>query len=96
MTFPVLERTTEQKPMMKLKGTRVERGYTQERLAYLLGISPSTYCRKEKGAQEFTLYEIECILRIFGSQYEDLFAVKYRAESSAGAGCQGVKSCYTV
>ncbi|MDF2545796.1 MAG: family transcriptional regulator [Anaerosolibacter sp.] len=42
----------------KLKGMRIEKGYTQEELAAKMGISLKTYNRKELGMIEFSRKEI--------------------------------------
>ena len=42
----------------KLKGLRVEKGFTQEKLANELNISVRSYLLKENGIREFTESEI--------------------------------------
>lgn len=42
----------------KLRGLRVEKGYTQEEIAKLIGISFTSYQRKENGVTQFTADEI--------------------------------------
>ena len=71
MIMPIIKRSKE--PMFKLKGLRAERGYTQQLVANFLGISSATYCRKENGMQEFSMYEIDALLGIFDIKYEDIF-----------------------
>ncbi len=57
----------------KLKGKRVELGYTQLELASKLGISVSAYSMKEKGRREFKIDEISNLLNILNCKYEDIF-----------------------
>ena len=72
MIRPVFERKIT--PILKLKGLRAERGYSQQIVANLLGISTATYCRKENGIKDFSRYEIEALLKVFDIKYDDLFA----------------------
>jgi DNA-binding XRE family transcriptional regulator len=44
--------------MNKLKGARVAKGYTQEKLAKAIGITLNPYNRKELGIVKFTTDEI--------------------------------------
>lgn len=59
--------------LLKLRGKRVEAGYTQEELAKLIGVSIATYRLKECGDREFTMSEINSILKLLGCNYEDIF-----------------------
>jgi DNA-binding XRE family transcriptional regulator len=47
----------------KLKGIRVERGYTQELMARKLGVTPKTYNRKDLGIIEFNRREVAFIVK---------------------------------
>ena len=49
---------------LKLKGKRVEKGYTQQEFAKLLGISTNSYNLKELGKREFCVREINLILKL--------------------------------
>lgn len=57
----------------KLKGKRVEKGYTQIDMSKLLGIEKATYTRKENGKAPFRLDEIYKILKILDCKFEDIF-----------------------
>ena len=58
---------------LKLKGKRVEKGYTQQEFAKLLGISTNSYNLKELGKREFCVREINLILKLLNCNYEDIF-----------------------
>lgn len=60
----------------KLKGKRVERGFTQEDLAKELRITSMTYRRKEKGDREFLVseaYSLSQILKLSLQEVNDIF-----------------------
>lgn len=59
--------------LVKLRGKRVEHGYTQEKFAELVGISITTYQLKERGVREFTMSEINTILKLLNCTYEEIF-----------------------
>ncbi len=59
--------------LLKLKGKRVEHGYTQDKFAELIGISLTTYQLKERGVREFTMSEINLILKLLDCTYEEIF-----------------------
>lgn len=59
--------------LLKLKGKRVEKGFTQEELAKKLGISTNAYNLKELGKREFRTSEINTLLRLLECKYEDIF-----------------------
>lgn len=52
-------------------------GLTQEDVAKQLGISKSSYCRKEKGNSHFTIEELEKLLGIFNASYDDLYEISF-------------------
>lgn len=58
---------------LKLRAKRVEKGYTQEELAKILGISTATYNRYEVGHTEMTETIINKLLQILECKYEDIF-----------------------
>ena len=62
---------------LRLRGKRVEKGYSQANLAKLLGISTNAYNLKENGKCEFTLSEIEDLLYYLDCDFDDIF---YRKE----------------
>ena len=62
---------------LKLRGKRVEKGYSQADLAKLLGISTNAYNLKENGKGEFTLSEIQDLLYYLDCDFDDIF---YRKE----------------
>jgi len=51
--------------LLKLRGMRITKGYTQEKLAKMIGISAKTYNRKELGVIDFNLQEITTIVELF-------------------------------
>ena len=60
----------------KLRGKRVELGFSQEELAKLLSINPVTYQRKESGVREFTSSELSklgSILKLTLREVNDIF-----------------------
>lgn len=52
---------------------REKRGYTQEKMAKMIGIGTSTYIRKENGYDQFKLDEINSILAILSTDYNTIF-----------------------
>ena len=61
---------------VKLKGKRVEKGYTQEELAKKLDINTGTYNRKELGIVDFTLTEIQELMDLLDCEFDDIFFKK--------------------
>ena len=59
--------------LYKLRGKRVEKGYSQEELAKLLEISTNAYNLKECGKREFRMSEINQLLKLLDCKYEDIF-----------------------
>ncbi|HBG3256195.1 TPA: helix-turn-helix domain-containing protein [Clostridioides difficile] len=59
-----------------LKAGRIEAGYTQEELAYKIGISKSTYNLKENGKRNFTEKEMIMISYILNKTMDELFLEK--------------------
>ena len=59
--------------LLKLRGKRVEAGYTQAELAQKIGLSLTTYRLKECGDREFTMSEINTILKLLNCTYEEIF-----------------------
>lgn len=59
----------------KLRGIRVERGYNQQKLAEAIGITLSTYYRKETGQREFSRDEIEKLAKVLCLTAQDVNAI---------------------
>ena len=57
----------------KLKGTRVEKGLTQEDMAKRIGISTYSYLMKENGKRDFTLTEMKKICEILDKELSEIF-----------------------
>ena len=57
----------------RIKGMRVEHGFTQIELAKLMNMTPKTYCFKENGKYEFTINEILKLKEIFNCKISDIF-----------------------
>ena len=62
--------------LVKLRGKRVEKGYSQADLAKLLGISTNAYNLKETGKRECRMSEINLLLELLDITYEDIFFYK--------------------
>lgn len=62
--------------LLKLKGKRVEHGYSQKQLAEKLNISTNAYNLKEVGKREFRMSEINLLLELLDCNYEDIFFQK--------------------
>jgi DNA-binding XRE family transcriptional regulator len=62
-------------PYLKLKGLRVEKGLTGDKMAGLLGISEATYRRKENrtDGSDFFLDEAKRVATILGVEPRDIF-----------------------
>lgn len=59
--------------LLKLRGKRVEKGFTQEEIAKKVGISTNAYNLKEQGKREFRVREINILLKLLECTYEDIF-----------------------
>jgi DNA-binding XRE family transcriptional regulator len=58
---------------VKLKGKRVEKGYTQQELAKLIGMNTCSYNHKENGSIDFTLSEIQDLMYYLDCDFDDIF-----------------------
>lgn len=56
----------------KIKGKRVEAGFSQEELANQLSINPMTYHRKETGLREFSINEIYNLSKVLHLTLNDI------------------------
>lgn len=59
--------------LKRLKGLRVENDLSQDDMAKLIGISSSSYQRKESGDNQFLLIEADKIARILKKDIKDIF-----------------------
>ena len=66
----------------KLIGKRNERGFSQEKMAKLIGISKNNYNRKETGKLDFSLGEVRKILKILNCNYNEIFFEENVTEKS--------------
>lgn len=57
----------------KLKAARVEIGLTQIELAEIIGMSASTYQKKEQGKTQFTIKEATKIAEVLKRKPEEIF-----------------------
>lgn len=57
---------------MNVKEYRVKKGYTQNELSELIGITQQTYSKKERGERSFTLDEVKKLKKILNISYEEL------------------------
>jgi len=71
------------KQVMRLKRLRVERNITQMALAKKLGISYSAYIQKENGFRPFTQWEIERLLIVLNTTYDNVFIKEEKRDYSA-------------
>lgn len=60
----------------RLKGLRVENGYTQSEIADALGMSLSTYYNKETGKRTFSVKEAISISKLFNKPIEEIFLIE--------------------
>lgn len=58
---------------MKVKEYRIIKGFTQNELSELIGITQQTYSKKERGERSFTLDEVKKLKKILNISYEKLF-----------------------
>lgn len=58
---------------LELKSLRVKHGLSQEDTAKLLGITSSTYNRKENGSRKFYVDEAGKLADIFNTTVEEIF-----------------------
>lgn len=58
---------------MKVKEYRIIKGFTQNELSELIGITQQTYSKKERGERSFTLDEVKKLKKILNVSYEELF-----------------------
>ena len=58
---------------MKVKEYRIIKGFTQNELSELIGITQQTYSKKERGERSFTLDEVKKKKKILNISYEELF-----------------------
>lgn len=68
-----MERKREGVNLNKIKGLRVENGWTQKQLAEKLGICDRTYYCKENGFNKFTIDELLKLSELFDVKLKDLF-----------------------
>lgn len=68
-----IKRKGDVKVLLKLRGKRVEYGYTQAEFAKAIGISLYAYQLKERGKVEFRMGEINSILKLLNCTYEEIF-----------------------
>jgi len=73
------------KQLMRLKRLRVEKNITQMEIAKKLGISCSNYIQKENAYLPFTQWEIERLLIILNTTYDDVFIKEEKRDYSYGA-----------
>lgn len=58
---------------LRIKGARTELGYTQDRMAELLGMSKPAYCNKENGKNEFTESEMIKMCKLLNKSLDYFF-----------------------
>lgn len=59
--------------LKRLKGLRVEHDLSQDKISKLIGISLSSYQRKETGESQFLLIEAYKIADIFDMSIDEIF-----------------------
>ena len=58
---------------MKLKEYRINKGYTQEDMARILGITQQSYSNKEAGKRGFNTKELLILQKILGVNISDIY-----------------------
>lgn len=71
----IIEGQNQQVPVTlnRLRGLRVEHGYTQRDMAEYLGMSVTAYCQREQGICAFRLREAKQIADLFCRSIEQVF-----------------------
>lgn len=59
----------------KIRTLRTSKGWTQENMAEMLGLSPNGYSNIERGETELTMSRLEQIAKLFEMNYLDLLNV---------------------
>lgn len=59
----------------ELKNHRLEKGFTQQKLAYQLGMDKTSYCKREKGVIDFSLEEIKKIVKVLNMSEKDIIRI---------------------
>lgn len=59
--------------LVKLRGKRVEKGYTQRDMAKQLNMALATYNQKEIGRTEFSMTECIAIMKLLDCKFEEIF-----------------------
>lgn len=59
--------------LKRLKGLRIENDLSQKDMAKLIGISCSSYQRKESGENQFLLTEADKIAKVLKKEIRDIF-----------------------
>ncbi|WP_195251821.1 helix-turn-helix transcriptional regulator [Romboutsia sp. 1001713B170207_170306_H8] len=57
----------------RLKGLRVENGFTQKEMAKKINMPEATYQKKESGETQFLLIEADKIAKVFQKDIKDIF-----------------------
>ncbi|MDI3478546.1 MAG: hypothetical protein PWQ59_2071 [Thermoanaerobacterium sp.] len=79
--------------LLKLRGMRITKGYTQEKLAKMIGISAKTYNRKELGVIDFNLQEITTIVDLFGLNLDEVNEIFFDNKiTNRISNCQAINS----
>ena len=58
---------------MKLKEYRISKGYTQQEMADILGITQQSYSNKEVGKRGFNTKELLILQKVLGVNIEDIY-----------------------
>lgn len=79
--------------LLKLRGMRITKGYTQEKLAKMIGISAKTYNRKELGVIDFNLQEITTIVELFELNLDEVNEIFFDNKiTNRISNCQAINS----
>ena len=79
--------------LLKLRGMRITKAYTQEKLAKMIGISAKTYNRKELGVIDFNLQEITTIVELFGLNLDEVNEIFFDNKiTNRISNCQAINS----
>lgn len=77
----------------KVKGARKASGYTQKKVADIIGMNASNYCQFERGNAGIKKDQLEKAAKLFGIDYEDCF---YKKNTYAGSTTQQAAEINTV
>lgn len=64
----------------ELKEYRLEKGFTQQKLAYQLDMDKTSYCKRENGVIDFSLEEIKKIVKVLKMSEKDIIRIFFKVK----------------